>query len=266
MNSRILLCLSALALPVIGPSIAQSPAPWQNEGQKLIQDPTTGDMTLQWWGESGRTYFIQISEDLVDWNYVPIIEPGTDDWVEWGFSFSSDSLFLRLNYSDIPSTDPFSDDFDGDGISNWDEFQAGTDPLNPDTDGDGIPDGWEVANGLDPLDPADADADPDGDGFSNRVEYQAGLDPHDPLNGQTTAGIAPAAPRNLKVTDGPDLTSATLTWEDHSDNEVLFRIERKRYGQPYQTVGIVPANTTQWTETGLDPEVIHIYRVFAVGN
>ena len=34
-------------------------------------------------------------------------------------------------------------DSDGDGLSNFEEYQLGTDPLNPDTDGDGILDGDE---------------------------------------------------------------------------------------------------------------------------
>ena len=35
-------------------------------------------------------------------------------------------------------------DFDGDGLTNLEEYQNGTDPLNPDTDGDGFSDGYEV--------------------------------------------------------------------------------------------------------------------------
>jgi arylsulfatase A len=35
-------------------------------------------------------------------------------------------------------------DFDGDGLTNLEEYRAGTDPLNPDTDGDGVSDGDEV--------------------------------------------------------------------------------------------------------------------------
>jgi len=53
-----------------------------------------------------------------------------------------------LNDPTIASQDP-----DGDGLTNLQEFQLGTDPNNPDTDGDGIPDGVEIANGTDPLDP-----------------------------------------------------------------------------------------------------------------
>ena len=46
-------------------------------------------------------------------------------------------------------------DFDGDGLSDFDEWRAGTDPTVPctDTDGDGLPDWWELRNGLDPLSP-----------------------------------------------------------------------------------------------------------------
>lgn len=69
------------------------------------------------------------------------------------------------------------DDFDRDGLTNLEEFNAGTDPTSPDTDGDGLPDAWEVQKGLDPL-VADADGDPDGDGVTNADELRWGGDPH----------------------------------------------------------------------------------------
>ncbi len=67
-----------------------------------------------------------------------------------------------------------SGDYDGDGMSDAQEFAAGTNPTAADTDGDGIVDSWEVAHGLDPLNPADAFADPDGDGLSTLDEYGIG--------------------------------------------------------------------------------------------
>ena len=45
-------------------------------------------------------------------------------------------------------------DSDGDGLTNFEEFQTGTDPQNPDTDGDGAQDGEEVNRGADPLNSA----------------------------------------------------------------------------------------------------------------
>ena len=45
----------------------------------------------------------------------------------------------------------FSDDPDGDGLKNVDEWSHGTDPWNPSTSGDGFGDGWEVQHGWDPL-------------------------------------------------------------------------------------------------------------------
>ena len=139
------LCLSALLLLSANLSFAQPTEPWENEGQSLSEDPVTGDMTYQWWGKSGRTYFIQSSEDLMDWTYIPIIEPGIDDWVEWGFSFTADSIFLRLKFSDIPTTNPDTADFDGDNIGNWAELLQETDPFAAlDLNGNGIPDDWEL--------------------------------------------------------------------------------------------------------------------------
>ena len=63
------------------------------------------------------------------------------------------------------------DDPDGDGLTNYDEFEAQTDPIRADTDGDGLDDGTELEGlaagvaDLDPLVPATFAADePDADG------------------------------------------------------------------------------------------------------
>ena len=69
-------------------------------------------------------------------------------------------------------------DWDGDGLTNAEEQNAGTDMNNPDTDNDGMPDGWEVNYGLNPTSSSDGSADPDGDGLSNLEEYEAGTNPN----------------------------------------------------------------------------------------
>jgi len=69
-------------------------------------------------------------------------------------------------------------DYDGDGLTNAQEYQLGTNAYSNDTDGDGMPDGWEVQYGLDPKSD-DASQDRDNDGFTNLEEYRAGTDPTD---------------------------------------------------------------------------------------
>ncbi len=72
-----------------------------------------------------------------------------------------------------------SNDPDGDGLTNFQEFLNHTDPFEYDTDGDYMPDGWEVANGLIPI-LYDSWADDDADGLANLIEYVEGTDPQDP--------------------------------------------------------------------------------------
>ncbi|MCP5538443.1 MAG: hypothetical protein H7A51_19695 [Akkermansiaceae bacterium] len=106
--------------------------------------PLTADtFNLDWEGITGRTYFVQYSLDLVAWQFMPVIEPGNGTPLGYGFDCGGERIFLRLKYTDEPTSNPHSDDFDADGISNWDEVRdggTGTDPLLEDSDADGIRD------------------------------------------------------------------------------------------------------------------------------
>lgn len=155
-------------------------------------ETTSGNMALEWLGVSDRTYFVQYSTDLTNWHYFPIIESGTSAALSYGFSTTAEKFFLRLHYTDTPTSAPNSDDFDGDGISNWDEIRLGganTDPLAWDTDGDGesdyfndqdnnnLADGWELKH-FSAIGTADPSADIDGDGLDNSQESWLDTNPN----------------------------------------------------------------------------------------
>ena len=95
-----------------------------NQGTRLTHDSANDNWTFSWWGHSGKTYFIQQSDDLMSWRYIPVIEPGQDADLEWSFATGADKFFMRLKYTDIATADPFGDDFDGDNISNIDELTS----------------------------------------------------------------------------------------------------------------------------------------------
>ncbi|MBL9146096.1 MAG: choice-of-anchor D domain-containing protein [Verrucomicrobiaceae bacterium] len=67
------------------------------------------------------------------------------------------------------STSP-TNDADGDGLSDHQEFWLGTSMTQPDTDGDGINDGQEYNAGMNPL-----SLDSDGDGMTDAYEWANGL-------------------------------------------------------------------------------------------
>ena len=64
-------------------------------------------------------------------------------------------------------------DFDGDGVTDKQEYDMGTVPAEADndSDGDGIPDNWENLNGLNASDPTDGIQDYDNDGLINLLEF-----------------------------------------------------------------------------------------------
>lgn len=125
-----------------------------NEGCELIPQNTPGEFELHWWGKSGRTYFIQCSEDLETWMYAPFIESGLGEATAYAVQVpGAMRFFLRLKYTDVPTgPDPGAEDFDTDDLSSMDELTLyNTDPLNADTDDDGYSDGLEVRVGSSPT-------------------------------------------------------------------------------------------------------------------
>ncbi len=77
----------------------------------------------------------------------------------------------------------------------------------------------------------------------------------------TPQAPAPNAPSNLTATAGEG-NWITLEWQDNSDNELGFRIERKTTGA-FAEVATVGENVQNRTDTGLDPDTTYTYRVRA---
>ena len=74
-------------------------------------------------------------------------------------------------------TNPIVADTDGDGVSDGAEVTTyGSNPLSTDTDGDDMPDGWEVTHGLSAT-IANGFEDADGDRYPNVFEYAGSTDP-----------------------------------------------------------------------------------------
>ncbi|MEW5766794.1 MAG: PKD domain-containing protein [bacterium] len=78
----------------------------------------------------------------------------------------------------------------------------------------------------------------------------------------TSPDIPPAPPADLKAVASSS-HSINLTWQDNSDNETGFRIERKGRGETYAEIAAVPANTETYFDSGLSPNAAYSYRVRA---
>jgi len=80
------------------------------------------------------------------------------------------------------------DDFDHDGLTNQQEYQAGLDPTTPDSDDDGVSDKQEQIDGTNPLDPASV--------TSKRIAYfpfdDASFTSHEGQTPSTVPGMTPA--------------------------------------------------------------------------
>ena len=112
-------------------------------------------------------------------------------------------------------------DSDGDGADDGDEITVyGSDPLLTDSDNDELSDGWEADNGLNPVFFGDAYDDPDSDGVFTLGEVRLGRDPltaeplpayNDNYTESFEAGVIPAGwftPANTDEAWAPDSATA----------------------------------------------------------
>ena len=78
----------------------------------------------------------------------------------------------------------------------------------------------------------------------------------------TTADTAPSAPSNLTA-NATSCNNVNLSWSDNSNNESVFKIERKESGSTYLEIATVPANTTTYADTTVQAQKTYYYRVRA---
>ena len=174
-NAALVVLLSVTA----GIVSADPPPEMPDQPRPTFTCATENWWNLDWQGVASRTYFIQSSVDLINWDFQPAMAFGEGTW-QCAIGSTSDKFFVRLFYADDPTVTSLEQakaaDFDGDGFSNLDEISIyQTNPLNPDTDGDGLPDGWEIAHGLNPNEGADSANIFPGSNLSNLQAFNAGV-------------------------------------------------------------------------------------------
>lgn len=219
--------VSALGLSVLAVSSGSAQiVVYEDEQPKITLGAVPGTLDMNWFGHSGRVYFIKYSPTLAtgSWTYLPIVERGTDAMISYGANApgAGDRFFARTVITASASTQPRFADFDNDGVSNMDELQAGLDPLVwADSDQDGMPDDWERFYFGDLS--RNGSADFDGDGVNDADEYTAGRHPNTAIQYGTLkflyAGNGPAA-NVVYMTDFNEENSLTVTYTDSSQKTV----------------------------------------------
>lgn len=75
----------------------------------------------------------------------------------------------------------------------------------------------------------------------------------------------PAVTAALNTTPGLSVYT-TLTWQDNSDNELHFVIERSIDGTNFTVIGQAAANATTYTDNDVEDDTKYYYRIKAVGD
>jgi pectate lyase len=139
-------------------------------------------------------------------------------------------------------------------VGGWPELL--TYDVPSDTDEDGMPDEWEAKEGLDISDPTDRFGIKQGEVYDNLERYLNELASDKPY-------LLP--PVNLVASVNNNM-EVSLKWEDITNSELGFVIQRTSTDSTFITIGMVEANVTSFTDTQPGPDRTLVYRVYAVNS
>ena len=78
-----------------------------------------------------------------------MVDIGVDEFIDTDFDNLPDAWEMRF-FGEVGDSGSAQDDYDGDGLTNDEEFMAGINPSEQDTDGDEVNDFIEQKLGFDP--------------------------------------------------------------------------------------------------------------------
>ncbi|WP_114782863.1 LamG-like jellyroll fold domain-containing protein [Botryobacter ruber] len=137
-------------------------------------------------------------------------------------------------------------------------------PAPADTDQDGMPDAWEDANGLNKNDKADAVA------FNTTYPEYLNIEVYvnSLVDTPPVVFIKPPSAVTLNassVEEPAPASTIVVTWQDNSDNEDHFVLERSDDGATFTEIAQPAANVTTYTDNaGLVPNKLYYYRLKSV--
>ena len=162
--------------------------------------------------------------------------------------------------------DDRSMDWDGDLLTNYEEYVNGGDPWITDTDGDGLPDFNETVGGTF-VNFADSDL----DGYSDGVEVLNDTNPLDPSsypgNPEPVILTTPGTPVNVTATVIGQ--AVTVSWDPPVDNGGATITEYRIYRTTTSSMGygmIGTSNSFSYTDTNVDHGSTYYYVVTAVNS
>ena len=93
------------------------------------------------------------------------------------------------------------------------------------------------------------------------------LDAIEALYPPSSVPSAPTAPSSVSAQQGDDpYTSIDLVWQDDSDDETAFLVDRSTDGSSFSQVGTTPAETEAYLDTNLNHGTLYYYRVRATNG
>ena len=181
-------------------------------------DTVAGNIQAQWRSVNGKRYQVQASGDLAGaWNAEGGMIDGNGGTLGASCPQNGSRMFLRIEVTDT--------DTDGDGVTDWEELQAGTDRYLWDTDGDGRGDYEQVSAMVDEASvvsivAADAWATEYGKNGSWRIVRRGGFAPlvvPFTVSGTATPGVDYTLSATGQVVLPAGATSATVTLTAFAD-------------------------------------------------